>query len=340
MLRYFHFAADIGEDYFTNDQLQKYADALAERTPAPYGSALIYYARAHATRKLRDTLSFLISLCVLQCAALPPQLVMDLQLESLLSKERSALVRLARVDVEAAALLSRNLSGYATLRRFYELRDQDVNPTDSITARMGPLERKREAAKALVAVIDSASDCIKGGLFDPEVEGVVAVESLLVLLGEVLPLLGQHKRILEMKHVLGLMGVIEDFEAVSERIRQGAESLLHAAMNAYGGGVTKLQKSKSNLSNISGSGQLSGSSWEDLAESAYLMLQSAHSAESGGSSSSGKKGKPLEVPRGWDWRKGLDAVVGTGTDVGAREVIMMLRTALAREVARSWGAGP
>ena len=132
---------------------QRYADAISTQSPPPYGSALIYYARAHATTQLKQTLSLLISACLLQSAAMPPQASLDPQLTALLSKDRAALVSLSKVDVEAASLLSRHLSGYATLRRFYELRDQDVaDPASSSTAtlksKLGPLERKREAAKA------------------------------------------------------------------------------------------------------------------------------------------------------------------------------------------------
>ena len=269
---------------------------------------------------------------------MPPQQALDSQLASLLSNGRSALVALAKADGDAAEMLSRHLSGYATLRRFYELRDQDLQPASSTTAKMGPLERKREAAKALARVIGSASDCIKGGLFDPDVQGVVPVEGLLVLLGEALPLLGQQKRVFEMKQVIDLMSVIEDFEAVSERIRNNATGLLTATMNAYRSsedGGKAMKKSKSGLSSVSGSGVLSGSSWEQLAESSFVMLQSTESAKSTRSGGN-KKAKAVEVHRAWDWRKGLDTVAGSGMDVGSKEVVMLLRTALAREVARGW----
>lgn len=272
---------------------------------------------------------------------MPPHQSLDPQLASLLSNERVALVALTKVDGEAATLLSKEISGYATLRRFYELRDQDFNSTSAAAAKLGPLERKREAAKALVAVIDSANDCIKGGLYDPRIQSVVPVEGLLVLLGEVLPLLGQQKRILEMKQVLALMSVIEDFEAVSERIRNNAAELLQAAMKTYRGDGKSgsAKKSKSGISSASGSGVLSGSSWEQLAESSYVMLQSTESIKSGRSTGNSRKPKAIEVQRGWDWRKGLDAVGGMRVEFGAKEVIMLLRTALAREVARGWGGG-
>jgi hypothetical protein len=329
-----------------NNVLQRYADNLASQSPPPYGTALIYYARAHATAKLKDTLSLLISLCLLQSAAMPPVSSLDADLASLLSTERAALLSLARIDGEAAQLLGRWVSGFAMLRRFYEIRDQDVNQAAMTTAKkMGSLERKREASKALIAVIEVAADCIKGGLFDPEVESVVPVEGVLVLLGEVLPLLGTggaygQGRILSYKQVLGLMSAVEDFEQISGRIQDGANGLLSASMGAYRGevGSGKLAKSKSDLSNVSGSGSLGGSgSWEMLAESSFVMLQSTASAKS--TRSSGSKGKAMQLDRGWDWRKGLDAVAATGSDVGSKVVLMLLRTALAREVAQSWAGG-
>lgn len=280
--------------------------------------AIIYYARAHATQKLKATLALLTSFCLLQSAAIPGSSNLDAQLAGLLSRERTALVSLARVDTEAAALLSSHLSGYATMRRFYDLRDQDVNPQASTKLR--PLERKREAAKALIAVAESASDCIRGGLFDPDIESVVPVDGLLALLGEALPLLGSEKRILTEQQVFSLMAIVEDLSTVSGRIRDGAEGLLKASMNAYRGGAKSLSGSKSQLS--SASGTLGGSSWDMLASS--VMQRSA----------GGGKGKAVEVQRGWDWRKGLDAV--GGVDVGSKEVLMLLRTALAREVASGW----
>ena len=272
---------------------------------------------------------------------MPPRKALDPQLQSLLSTQRAALVGLAKVDAEAAGLMGRSLSGYATLRRFYELRDQGADESSSRSSKKmaGPLERKREAAKALTAVVESARDPIRGGLFDPAVESVVPVEGLLVLLGEALPLLGQGKRVFETKDVLGLMGVVEDFEAVSERIQQNAEGLFKASLNAYRGtvGGGGLGKSRGNLSGSSG--MLGSGSWEELAESSFVMLNSNESARSAGSAKSNGKAATFEVQRGWDWRKGIDAVAATGADVGRKEVLMLLRTALAREVARGWGGG-
>lgn len=314
--------------FSTNDLQKRYADSLASPSASQeqlrYGPALIYYARAHASSKLKSTLSLLTSLSLLHSSALPPRFDMDDTLESLLSKQRTALVDLAHHDTEAATLLASSISGYATVRRYYELRDQDVFPPDHRSSKklLLPLERTRAAANALIAAIESASDCIRGGLFDPDVGSAAAlpVDGLLALLGETLPLMGQGKRIFNETQVWSLLRVVEDLDTVSGRVNEGCERLVVAAMNAYRGGSAggKATRSKSNLS-----ASLSGSSWDVLA-----------SQSSFGNAGAGNRGD-LEVKRAWDWRKGIDAVV-VDTEVTSHDVLLLLRTALAREVARGW----
>lgn len=238
-------------------------------------------------------------------------------------------MNLARSDTEAASLLASHLSGYATVRRFYDLRDQDINPAagSNTSAPLKLLERKREAAKALIAIMESAADCVRGGLYDPDVESVVPVDGVLALFGEALPLLGQPKRIFTKDQVYSLLRVVEDFATAPSRIRENAESLLQASVNAFRDGGARmgksadlLKKSRSDLSSKSG---LGGSSYDMLASS--VMMQSQEK----------KGGRAVEVARGWDWRKGLDGISGT-MDVGGDEVLMLLRVALAQEVARGW----
>lgn len=245
---------------------------------------------------------------------------MDGHLASLLSTERTDLLNLATSDPEASTLLAGSMSGYGTLRRFYDLRDQELTSSPDGMAKLKPLERRREAAKALVGAIESASDCIRGGLFDPDVESVIPVDGLLVLLGEVLPLLDQQKRIFTQKQIYALLRVIEDFAACPSRIRETAEDLLKACANACGGatgGSGSLKTSRSDVGSISG---LSGSSYDLLASSSGLILNQ-------------EKGLNA-VQRAWDWRKGLS---GIGlADVNAKSVLMILRVALAQEVARGW----
>jgi hypothetical protein len=254
------------------------------------------------------------SLSLIQSAAIPSSGELDQQLASLLSKDRPAIVRLARLDPKAATLLSSNFSGYATLRKFYDLRDQDVtSPGASVRQLLRPLERKREAAKALMAIIESASDCIRGGLFDPEIESAIPADALLILLGETLPLLSTGQRIFTKANIFTLLRIVEDFSTAPVRIRERAEDLFQASGNSYrGGGLESLKRSRS-----------------DLSASSYDMLASSYLAQS---QENGKAGP--QIVRGWDWRKGLDGV--GGTIVSSKEVLSVLRLALAQEVAKSF----
>ena len=169
---------------------QRYAERLQE-TSSDYGSALLYYARAHNSAKIKEVLNLLIAYSLVLSSAYPPASDLDERLRHFLSSPRDSLAALGHIDGEAARLLSLYLSGYATLRVFYDLRDVDVNLSQGQTPEHRPLARKRAAANALITVIDSASDTVRGGLFDPDADAVVPVDALLALLGEALPLLNR-----------------------------------------------------------------------------------------------------------------------------------------------------
>ncbi|KAF2862019.1 hypothetical protein K470DRAFT_213664 [Piedraia hortae CBS 480.64] len=271
---------------------ERYAEYLINHGQ-DYGSALCFFARAHAPAKIKQELAILTSFCLVQSAAIPIKADLDPVLASLLS-DRSALVELSSQDPEAADMLSSSLSGYATLRRFYNLRDSSMNPS---------LSTNREAATALMAVLESAADCIHGGLYDPDVEVIIPVDAVVVLLGESLPLLGQTKRIFTKDQIFTLLRIVEDIDTAPRRIRQGAETLLAASVDYHRSmqdGVVRPQDVKSNPDR-----RLSG----------------------GGKSSA-------VVKRGWDWRTGL---AGLKTkELGNKEVLMLVRVALAQEVARGW----
>lgn len=297
---------------------ERFADSLGERHES-YGAALIYYARAHATAKLKDTVVFLTGLCLVHSVSMPVRQLLDPKLGSLLSKERQALKELARTDVEAASLLSSHLSGYATLRKFYDLRDQDVYSAQGLAVDhpLKSLERRRQAASAVFAVIKSAADCISGGLYDPEVESVVSPEGILSLLGEALPLLGQGERIFTQQQVFALLTIVEDFVNSPSRIRENSDSLLNASLSAY-------KESASTASGIlkKSTSSMSDSSW-DMVASKSLMIQSQG------------LGRNAKIERAWDWRQGL---VGMGgSDADSKTVLNLVREALIREVAGGWG---
>ena len=90
------------------------------------------------------------------------------------------------MDPKAAEMLHTYLTGYATLRKFYDLRDEEVNGEKDQNPRAKGKARKTAAATALLAVINSAADNIQGGLFDENRGSVVQVDGLLSLLGEAL----------------------------------------------------------------------------------------------------------------------------------------------------------
>lgn len=310
---------DLGQTEQRRSIAERYADNLAENTQS-YGAALIYYARAHATEKLKDTVSLLTTISLLHSAAMPSSRTIDAKLKSLIGQDRKALTELGHVDLDAAQLLSSNVSGYATLRKFYDLRDQDALTASGKAPKS--LERHREAANSLFALLKSAADCIPGGLFDPEAETVIPVEGLLALFGESLPFLGQTKRIFTQQQVFAFLAILEDFVAAPGRIRENAESLLSASLGAYRdenntgtGPFGKKGKGKKNAKeDLSKS---VGSSWELLAESVAIDPQ--------------KGGK---IERAWDWRQGL---VHGGIEGKEEEVVKLVREALVREVASGWG---
>lgn len=149
-----------------------------------YGTALIYFARAHSDKKVRNILNLLISLSLVQSVAYPPLSALDADLRSLVFEPKRTLEDLSVEDKHSAEMLHVNLTGYATLRKFYDLRDKEVNGQEGRTPVLRPIARKSAAASALMAVIDSATDNIHGGLYDDTRGSVVQVDGLLTLLGE------------------------------------------------------------------------------------------------------------------------------------------------------------
>lgn len=144
------------------------------------------YARAHSRRKVKSVVDLLISYSLVHSHAYPATPDLDEQLRALIREPKTCLSAIAASDEEAASILQFYFSGYATLRRFYETRDEAVALSQGQRPRHKPLARRRVAAQALVAVIGSAADSIYGGLYDPERDTAVQVDGLLTLLGEAL----------------------------------------------------------------------------------------------------------------------------------------------------------
>lgn len=137
-------------------------------------------------------IDLLTSFCLIQSRAYPAKDQLDEQLRSLLYDPSTALSAIASVDSEGAAMLQFYFSSYATLRSYYEIRDEAAGLNSGQVPKHRPLARKREAARALVAVIRSAADSIYGGLYDPDRQSAAQVDGLLVLLGEALALLDRE----------------------------------------------------------------------------------------------------------------------------------------------------
>ena len=166
---------------------ERYAAAVSSSdSPKPdYGTALVYYARAHRAQKVKSVLDLLISMSLVRSMAYPPGGELDDNLRALVEEPKKSLLQLGLIDKGAASTLHMYLTGYATLRKFYDLRDADANPSDGRKPPAGSSwARRKEAAKALIAVINSAADNIHGGLYDESRASIVHVDGLLALLGE------------------------------------------------------------------------------------------------------------------------------------------------------------
>ena len=130
---------------------------------------------------MKDVLDLLISFCLFQSFAYPPIAEVDPHFSALLSQPRQSIQRLGESDMRAAEILSTHFSGYATLRKFYDIRDQGITNQDVV---LKPAARKMAALNSLIACISSAADNIQGGLYDEKNPSIVPVDGLLVLLGE------------------------------------------------------------------------------------------------------------------------------------------------------------
>ena len=121
---------------------------------------------------------------MVQSIAFPSKANLDPTLSSLVNNPRELLALIVERDPKAAELLQFYLGGYATLRKFYDLRDEEIHLQDGDKPTHRPIARKKAAATALLMVIASAADNIQGGLYDEERRAVVQVDVLLALLGE------------------------------------------------------------------------------------------------------------------------------------------------------------
>jgi Nup85 Nucleoporin len=309
---------------------ERFADHLAANTTL-YGPALLCYARSHAPGKIRQLVDVLVSYSLVQSAAYPPTSELDNDLRILVENPKRPLSKLNDVDAEAAGMLQFYLAGYACLRRFYNLRDEDVNAkAEGRTATTKPPARKRAAAKALIAVINSAADCIYGGLYDAKRESAIQVDGLLTLLGEFTACVGQQdKRVLTAAQMYDVLAAIEDLQTVNKRVYEAIEDCLTAAIRNYKGSAPPSPRTMLKKSVSSGT--------TDSSRFSFSMVGSGTTAGGGGGSGGGKSigssGVLVQgdekVERGWDWRRRFaDRESG-----GASDVLAYLRRSIAQDLA-------
>ncbi|PHH84955.1 hypothetical protein CDD83_1120 [Cordyceps sp. RAO-2017] len=292
---------------------QTYAQILSKESHR-YGEALWYFALAHRTEKVREVLNLLIAYSLLHSAAYPAEKELDEELKDLLRKRTETLERRAKQDLEAAQLLGRMLSGYATLRKFYELRDggrvDEMSGSKAVTV-------KKQAALALVAVISSADDNIRGGLYDEGRDAVVCEDFLLALLGEATALVNQSPVLISLDQIDVLLKAIEDIQTVGSRVYEPCDGFFDLVLASCQGlrGSTPADLMQKSTNSLSGSSYImSGSS---------MLASHLHRSTAG----AGK------LHRGWDWRKAWMA------NTKGEDVLRKLRLGLAKDLAALWLEG-
>ncbi|KIX04545.1 uncharacterized protein Z518_05415 [Rhinocladiella mackenziei CBS 650.93] len=323
--------SDLGLQDEARKVSDRFGDHLVNNT-TEYGTALLCYARSHASHKIRQLVDLLISYSLVQSRAYPPDTEMDDGLQSLVGNPRTALADIADVDPEAAEMLQFYLVGYACLRRFYNLRDEDNAPTSWAKSNLRPLARSRAAAKALIAAINSAADSIYGGLYDPERQSAIQVDGLLTLFGEATALLAVNgtsgKRVLTTEQMYSLLAAIEDLSTVSSRVYDATEECLQAALRNFHGSQppspqAMLKKSMSSGTNSSFSFSMMGSEMLGRSEITSMGTGGKSVGSSGVLVPHGKG----DAARGWDWRSKFK-----DRHVSGRDVVRVLRMGLAEEL--------
>lgn len=270
----------------------------------------------------------LVAHCLVKSIAYPPTAELDESLKALIISPKQTLTKLASLDSDAAHMLSNHLSGYATIRKFYDLRDEGILAADGEKPAHRPMARKRAAANALMVIISSAASSIRGGLYDPGVETVVQVDVLLPLLGEALLFVNQGKRTLTVEHLYSLLAAVEDLDTAPSMIRAQCEEVLSTTLAAaHNGRVpssrSQMQKSTSNLTTASSQYSLIGS----------IDFGSVEGQSTDSSTVLVQGGTVDDAKRGWDWRKGFDK------DAKGSDVIRVLRLGIAKEIARAFAEG-
>lgn len=250
----------------------------------------------------------------MQSTAYPAEPELDDHLRRLISSPRNALTEMSKMDGEAAELLHKMLSGYATLRKFYTLRDKrlDLSKKPSVA-------QIQETAAALLAVISSSDDNITGGLYDEGRGAVVSVDFLLALLGEAMVFVNHPESSMTVSQIDTLLKAIEDLQAVGSRVYSACSEFLQTVIASGQGlkGSSPTDMLRKSISNTSGSSF-------SMVGSSMFASQLKQSMSSSGVLVKGN------IKRGWDWRRGISAGT-TGEDV-----LRILRFGLAKDLAKAW----
>ena len=131
-------------------------------------------------------MDLLVSYCLVRSTAYPAESELDERLQALIHSPKETLRSISKDDREAAEMLRYQLSGYASVRAFYNLRDQQVNALAGQKSTRRESARKQAALGPLLALIKSAAYSIYGGLYDERRVSVISVDGLLVILGEMM----------------------------------------------------------------------------------------------------------------------------------------------------------
>ncbi|KAI0912066.1 hypothetical protein F4823DRAFT_583137 [Ustulina deusta] len=300
---------DLGMINFAEDTAETFGDILAKDT-FRFGEALRYYALAHRPGKVRDVLNTLMSISLVESTVYPPESELDDTLRGLLRERTATLEDFAKQDLEAAELLGKMLSGYATLRQFYEHRDRDSKPHQK------SLLRRQQAAAALTAVIASADDNIRGGLYDDTRDAVVSEDFLLALLGEISVFVGQSPPVITLEQIDTLLKAIEDIQTVGSRVYEVADEFFKLVLaSGPGKGSTPASLLGQSTPSLGGSFVMTGSSM--IASQLHKSVIKSGMIRGG-------------IKRAWDWRSTVFATSSSG------EVLKELRLGLTKDLANLW----
>ena len=265
-------------------------------------------------------MNLLISYSLIYSVAYPSETDMDDHLKRVILSPRETLYKLSQLDVDAAELLHKMLSGYATLRKFYNLRDQGTVGLSSGQVQTAAPVGNSSVISPLIAVITSSDDTIRGGLYDKERGAVVSVDFLLALLGEAYAFVSQPDFVIAVPDIEILLKAIEDIQAVDSRVYSDCTEFLQAVLASAQGlkGSSPADMLRKSTSNLSGTSSFS------LVGSSMFASQLKQSLSSSGVLVKGN------IRRGWDWRQGVSA----GTT--AEDLLKILRLGLAKKLAMAW----